>query len=215
VQILAALHARDKFGEGKYIDVSMADGALSLLPVPFSHIMAGEPVGVGEKMELNGQFPFYNIYRTADGKFLALAAIEPKFWENFCRAIERPDLISEHFATGAGQQKLFQELRSTLATRSLSDWLQAFEGIDVCCEPVHSMEDVASDEHFLHRGMVHDREDAAGGKVRQLGSPLRISGSRVVPPTPAPQLGEHNSEILLEIGFSDEDIQKLKSIGAI
>jgi crotonobetainyl-CoA:carnitine CoA-transferase CaiB-like acyl-CoA transferase len=215
VQILAALHARERSGEGKYIDVSMADGALSLLPVAFSHIMAGEPVGVGEKMELNGQFPFYNIYRTADGKFLALAAIEPKFWENFCRAIERPDLISQHFATGTEQQKLFQELRGTLASRSQSDWLQAFEGIDVCCEPVQSLEEVVSDKHFLHRGMVQECGDAVGGKVKQLGSPLKISGIQEISPTPAPQLGEHNSEILLEIGFSDEDIQKLKSIGAI
>lgn len=216
--ILAALYSREKTGTGKYVDVSMMDGALALLPVAFSRSMAGAPLTVGEKMELTGDLPFYNVYRTADGKFLALGALEPKFWENFCRAIGKPEFArrgGQQFASGAEREAVFTELKAILASRTQADWLQAFEGLEVCCEPVSSMEEVLANPQVIHRRMIREIAHPGLGNVKLLGTPLRISETDMAAYQPAPQLGEHTGEILKTLGFSEEEISKLRSSGTI
>lgn len=215
VGILSALFAREKSGEGKHIDTSMLDGTLALLPVAFSRTMAGTSLPVGEKMELTGELPFYNVYQTADGKFLALGALEPKFWENFCKAIGKPQLIPKQFASGPERDEVFQELRTTLASRSQAEWINQFEELDVCCEPVKTIDEAVSDPQVQHRRMVRRVPHPSLGEVKQLGSPLKFSGCGECPMKPAPELGEHTEEVLTESGYSKSEISKLRSIGAI
>src|SRR5258708_7887537 len=87
--ILAALLARDRTNRGQYLDVSMFYVMLSMLPIPASYEFAGKTIPVGGKYVLSGQYPFYNIYQTSDGKYMTLGALEPKFWANFCRKVGR------------------------------------------------------------------------------------------------------------------------------
>jgi crotonobetainyl-CoA:carnitine CoA-transferase CaiB-like acyl-CoA transferase len=213
--ILIALHARQTSGEGKFVDVSMLEGTMALLPIALSHWMAGEPMRVGEKTELTGTVPFYNVYQTADGRFLALGAIEPKFWENFCRAIRRPELTSQQFASGAERERVFQEVTQTLASRTLAEWVAVFEGLDVCCEPVESLDEVLANPHLRHRGMVQQAAHPSGGVFKQLGTALKFSDVEAPPSQPAPKLGEHTDEILSQLGYSRSEISNLRTQGAI
>ncbi|MBZ5535295.1 MAG: CoA transferase [Acidobacteriia bacterium] len=213
--ILIALLARQKSGEGKHVDVSMLDGLLALLPVAFSQTMAGDSLKVGEKMELTGSVPFYNVYRTADERFLALGAIEPKFWENFCGAIGRRELTSKQFATGDEREQVFQVVAGTLASRTQGEWVAAFEGLDVCCEPVDSLDEVVTNPQIQQRGMLQEVALPSGGVSKQLGSPLKFSGLEAPVYQSAPKLGEHTDEILTRLGYSRPEISFLRSQGAI
>ncbi|MBZ5553914.1 MAG: CoA transferase [Acidobacteriia bacterium] len=213
--VLIALFARQKSGEGKHVDVSMLDGVLALLPVAFSRSMAGDSLERGEKTELTGSVPFYNVYRTADGRFLALGAIEPKFWENFCRAIGRRELTSKQFAAGDEREQVTRQVAGTLASRTQAEWVAAFEGLDVCCEPVESLDEVLSDPQIQQRGMVHAAAHPSGEMIKQLGSALKFSGNEVPVYHPAPKLGEHTDEILARLGYSKPEISSLRSQGAI
>lgn len=215
VGILAALWEREKTGRGRYIDLSMMDGTLALLPVAFSRIVTRMPTRVGEKMELTGSVPFYNVYRTADGKFLALGALEPKFWENFCEAIEKPELASRQFVIGHEQERVFEEVRQTLASRTQSEWIRTFEGRDVCCEPVAALDEVIFNPQIRHRGMVREVKHSSLGPLKLLGNPIHSPDSEETPDRPAPKLGEHTNEILKSLGYSESEILNFKSTGVI
>jgi len=92
--IIAALYARERTGRGQFVDVSMYDVMMAMLPVPAAQYFAGATLKVGDKYGLSGAYPFYNVYETGDGRFMTLGALEPKFWENFCRKAGREDLIA-------------------------------------------------------------------------------------------------------------------------
>ena len=108
--ILAALMARERTGRGQFVDISMFDVMMGMLTVPSSQQFAGKAIPVGGKYGLSGAYPFYNIYRTSDGRFMTLGALEPKFWVNFCHAAGREDLASRQFDEGAERDDLFQQV---------------------------------------------------------------------------------------------------------
>ncbi|MDD5542420.1 MAG: CaiB/BaiF CoA-transferase family protein [Acidobacteriia bacterium] len=209
--ILAALYDREKTGKGHHIDISMLDGALALLPVAFAYTKSGQSKGVGEETDLSGELPFYNVYQTADKKFLSVGAIELKFWQNFCRAIERPDLISKQLLEGKERKWLFKELQNTLQQRTQAEWMRRFDGLDVCCEPVQSIDEVLSDPQVQYRKMIRHTTHPVLGKLMELASPLKLSGFESPQSQPAPRLGEHNQEILRALGYSDREIQEFKA----
>ncbi len=211
--ILTSLYAREKSGCGNYIDISMLDGTLALLPVAFASLGASNAPTIGEKTELTGQLPFYNIYRTADGRFMSLAAMEPKFWQNFCNLIGRSDLIPKQFASGWDRHLVFEELRKIFLSRSQHDWHQTFAGQEVCCEPVNSLSDVVNNPQVQHRGMI--RKSSSPDSALYLANPLRLSDFQETPWRPAPAHGEHTEEILRELDYSESQISDLKSQKAI
>src|SRR5215510_9077828 len=147
--ILAALLARTRTGRGQYVDVSMFDVMLSMLPIPAAHHFAGATIPVGGKYVLSGAYPFYNVYETGDGKFMTLGALEPKFWTNFCRKVGREDLVSRQFDSGERRENLFSEVRAIFKSKSQSDWVESMRDADCCCEPVLSM--VEAFEHAQTR----------------------------------------------------------------
>ncbi|HWN97786.1 MAG TPA: CaiB/BaiF CoA-transferase family protein, partial [Blastocatellia bacterium] len=110
--ILAALLARERTGRGQYVDVSMFDVMVSMLPVPAAHHFAGKTMPVGGKYVLSGAYPFYSVYETSDQEFMTLGALEPKFWANFCKTVGREDLIPRQFDEGERRENLFQDVRT-------------------------------------------------------------------------------------------------------
>src|SRR5262249_35413283 len=100
VGILAALVGRAATGAGRYVDVSMLDGTLGLLPLLASNSLTGVPEPQSDEFYLSGALPGYNVYETADGRYITLGALEPKFWAEFCRRVGREDLIPRHIPTG-------------------------------------------------------------------------------------------------------------------
>jgi crotonobetainyl-CoA:carnitine CoA-transferase CaiB-like acyl-CoA transferase len=209
--ILAALLARNKTGRGRYIDVSMFDVMLSMLPIPAAHHFAGQTIGVGGKYVLSGAYPFYNVYETSDGKFMTLGALEPKFWVNFCRKVDREDLIARQFDSGERRSDLFTQVEEIFKTRTRDEWIELLRDADCCCEPVLSMSEAFEHEQTQAREMVKMTDDAA----RQLGSSFKMSETLRRLVTPAPTLGEHTDVLLREVGFDDGQISTLRDGGVI
>jgi alpha-methylacyl-CoA racemase len=150
VEILAALLERERSGRGRHLVISMTHGAHRLA----AHRLAGEPV----PRLLTGGLACYRIYATADGRFLTLAALEPKFFRRLCELVERTDLVALHLDEAA-QDRLGTELASLFASRTLADWLELFEGEDVAVGPIATLEE----------GAREFGSEAPGGRAPALG----------------------------------------------
>jgi crotonobetainyl-CoA:carnitine CoA-transferase CaiB-like acyl-CoA transferase len=207
--ILAALFARERTGQGQFIDVSMFDSVMLHLIVPAAHHFAGARIGFGSKYELSGAYPFYNVYETSDGKFMSLGALEPRFWENFCRRVGRPDLIARQFDSGKQRDELFEQMRAIFKSRTQAEWIELMRDVDACCEPVLSLAEALEQAQVRARAMVQEIQRPAEGIIRQLGFAYKLSGTSARWVRPAPALGQHTDELLAELGIPEADRQRL------
>jgi crotonobetainyl-CoA:carnitine CoA-transferase CaiB-like acyl-CoA transferase len=204
VAVLGALLGRQQSGEGAHLDISMTEGALALLAAEIGNLDCGDRPARGTTV-LNGGAANYNVYRTADGHYLAVGALEPKFWSAFCTAIGRSADAAELVAPPERQRQLHAEVQAILATRTRDEWLALFAAHDCCVEPVLDL--AALPEHPLHRerAVFFTLDGGASGPVLQLRTPVGGGpGARL-----APRRGEHSAEVLAEYGFSEEEIAQL------
>jgi alpha-methylacyl-CoA racemase len=212
--ILAALRARDSTGAGQVVDVSMADGTLSWLAmVAARHLADGSGPGRGD-LELGGALLCYRPYACADG-WVALGALEPKFWQTFCRGIGRDDLVERQF-DGPGSPA-HREVEAIIAARTRVEW-EAFADEHQCClEPVLDLDEALRSEHVRAREMVVELDQPGAIRpVRQLGVPVKLSGTPGRPDRrPGPALGEHTGEVLSEAGYGEDEIGALLRSGAV
>jgi crotonobetainyl-CoA:carnitine CoA-transferase CaiB-like acyl-CoA transferase len=213
IGILSALLARNHTGKGQYIDVSMLDASISLMPFVASNFFAGEDTEVGAHTQLTGSFPFYNVYKTKDGKYLSLGALEPKFWKNFCEAVSRKDFIEKQFAKGKDRERLQTELRSLFLSKTRDEWLKFFADKDVCCEPIYNMAEALSSPQAAQRAMIFEMDHPVEGPLRQIGSPFKFSDTPVRMQLPPPRLGEHTEAVLAGIGYSEDELKRLRKDG--
>jgi crotonobetainyl-CoA:carnitine CoA-transferase CaiB-like acyl-CoA transferase len=213
--MLAAIVARERTGRGQYVDVSMFDVMLSMLPVPAAHQFAGRSIRVGGKYGLTGAYPFYNVYETSDAKFMTLGALEPKFWANFCRRVGREDLIARQFDEDERREDLFEEVRAIFKSRSQSDWVELMKDADCCCEPVLSMAEAFDHAQTLAREMVRAIEHPAAGQIKQLGFAHKLSDTPPRVTLPSPALGEQTDEILAALGIGEEERERLRASGVL
>ena len=214
IACLAALWHREKSGSGQMVDVSMLDGVLPLLTLQLAWFWGGAP-GAAPVNVVDGTFPCYGLYRCADGKHVALGALEPKFWINFCRAVGKEDWISGNFATGEEGERVRQEVESLFLERTRDEWMKLAEAHDICLSPVQDLEELPGDPHLRARDMILDMEQKGDGRLRMLGIPLKFSESNPGPPDPAPAVGEDSVEILKSAGYSQERIQGLIEKGVV
>lgn len=148
--ILAALVRRERTGEGAYLDVALQESALAWQYLTLG--ACGRDLGRGRDL-LNGGAAYYRIYRTRDGRFLAVAPIEAKFWQAFCQVVGRPDLIARQ-SEPLPQTALIAEVAALIAGQSLAEWVRLLEGVDCCVEPVLEPSEVFGQDHVEARGAV-------------------------------------------------------------
>ncbi len=205
--LLAAIIQRDRTGKGQFVDVSMYDGAFSMATMVFAGVEAGMEFPEPGKMMLNGRFPCYGLYKTSDGRYMSLGALESKFWKNFCMAVGREDLLGAQF----GGPKVITELAGLFASKTQDEWTESMVTADACCEPVLNLNEAADSPLTRARSMVSSDPE---GK-RSLGFPLKLSESEPPADVPAPALGQHTKEILAGLGITEKELQSLAGEGAI
>ena len=205
--ILAALFRRERSGEGAFVDVSLFESALPFALYSWTEsLLTGAGGGQGR---LTGGQAYYRVYRTADGGSMALGALEPKFWEAFCTAVHRPDLLPDYLAPEK-QAGLRAELEALFATRSTADWVALLDGADCCCVPVRPATALADDAQVQARGMAGVGADG----VTWMRTPIRMTGLDFQPQA-VPGYGEHTCAALGEAGYAPEEIESLLAAGVV
>jgi crotonobetainyl-CoA:carnitine CoA-transferase CaiB-like acyl-CoA transferase len=213
--VLAALMAREKTGRGQYVDVSMFDVMVSMLPIAGAQYFAGKNFNVGDKFVLSGAYPFYNVYETSDGAWMTLGALEPKFWANFCVTVGRSDLIAKQFSEGDAKAALFEEVKNIFKSKTRAEWIDVMRDADCCCEPVLSLGEAFAHEQTEARSLVMETSSPTDGLIKQLGFSYRLSDTPPRVNTLSPELGEHTRELLAQIGINQEEHERLIREGVV
>ncbi|MFQ5458041.1 MAG: CaiB/BaiF CoA transferase family protein [Myxococcota bacterium] len=212
IGVLAALNHRNRVGEGQFVDVSMMDGIVSWLALQAADYFAepGEDPRPGD-MRLNGSLLCYRIYETADGREMTMGALEPKFWEAFCKAVGKEHLIAEQYAQGPAREKPLAELEALFRSKTFDEWVAFCADKDVMLEPVLRFSEAFSHPQVKAREMVMEVNDPRTGPQRQLGFPIKFSETPGEIRNFAPELGEHTEEVLVkELEYSREQIAALR-----
>lgn len=206
--IVGALCSRELGNsDGEYIDVAMADVALSFSQVVAPQALAGENPRPGAT-PLTGDFPWYDTYETADGSYVTLAALEPKFWQSFCETVEREDLVSEHMNTDpATMQALREELESIFRERTREEWENIGDGATV--DGVYTPREAVEAAQFNERGVIRRDVDQAP----RIGFPAVSDTPETDESIPAH--GEHTDAVLRSIGYDQRMLEQLRKTGAI
>jgi alpha-methylacyl-CoA racemase len=212
--ILAALRERDRSGEGQLVDVSMTDGALSWLAMVAARRFAEGAAPVRGALELAGGLLCYRPYRCADG-WVALGALEPKFFAAWCAGVGRPDLAERQFEPVGSP--VHAEVEAIFAARTRAEWAAFNDEHDCCLEPVLGLDEALDSELVRARGMVVGLDQPGVDEpVRLLGVPVKLSRTPGEPTRAAgPVLGEHTAAVLAEAGYAREEIDRLLAAGAV
>lgn len=214
IGVLAALMARERTGRGQFVDIAMTDGVVSLLSSALSEFfLTRKPLERGTTM-VGGAFPQYNVYECKDGKYLSVGSVEPWFFANLCRAMGRPDFIPYPWDE-TKRQEIFDHLRNAFKTKPRDEWVSILRETDICVGPVYSFEELESDPQLLHRKMVVEVDHPELGKVKQPGISVKLSETPGKIRSLAVSKGAHTDDVLKELGYSDQDIARMRQGGGI
>ena len=205
--------ARPGSGEGQIVDVAMADGALSWLAMVAGAYFADGATPHRGELPLAGSLVCYRPYECADG-WVTLGALEPKFWQAWCRGVGREDLIERQFERPGSQAH--GEVQAIFRERPRAAWEEFARTHDCCLEPVLDLDEALASELVRAREMVVEIEQPGAAKpVRQLGVPVKLSRTPGAHNRlPGPALGEHTEQVLREAGYEEARIAKLLAEGA-
>lgn len=211
LSIVSALLSRELGNSGgTYIDVSMTDAVLSFSQAVTALAMYSGDPRPGET-ELTGKYPCYDVYETEDGRYVTVAALEPKFWENLCEALDKEHLVNRHRADDESvREAVREELQAAFRSRTRDEWEDRLEEEDVMFGPVNTPLEAIEDSHIQHREVVTGDDE-----LPRIGYPAKVATGLGGSEGFVPEMGEHTEEVLLEHGFGQADINALLDEGVI
>ena len=209
--IMVALFDAQRSGLGRHVDVSMTDASFAHAIFPLTEVLASGRVRPRGEDLLSGGVPCYGVYETADGRHMAVGALEEKFWHLLCDTLGRADLKPGHLAEGVEGARVRAELAAIFCSRSQRDWVAIFDAVDCCVTPVLRLEESLEDAQLQARGMVVE----VGG-VRQFGPAVRMTAMPSAAARAAPtQAGADTDAILASAGVDAATIGRLRAAGVI
>jgi crotonobetainyl-CoA:carnitine CoA-transferase CaiB-like acyl-CoA transferase len=214
IGILLALLAREKSGRGQYIDISMTDGAASLLSLQLHFRKLDGHAPRRADSRLSHRYACYNTYATSDGRYIAIGAVENRFWRKLCDHLGVPEYAPLQYDDGR-REEILDFMRRTIGKNTLAQWEADLAGIDACWAPVRTMDEALTSALFRERAMVMEVEDQSGGKTALLGTPIKLSGTPGGIRTAPPSFGGDGRAILSEFGYSQAEIALLEEKGAV
>jgi alpha-methylacyl-CoA racemase len=213
IAILAALLERAATGAGRHLDVSVADGVVSLMALAIEeHLATGAEPGPGHDI-LTGRYACYDVYEARDGRWLAVAAIEPAFFANLCRRLGLEHLAA-HQTDDARQQEIRAAFRAAFARRDRDDWVAELAPADTCVAPVYAVSELVRDPQFRQRGAFVAAQHAARGELLQVGAVL--AGADRSPTPTLRDAAETDTDLWLrKLGLPSGEIERLRGEGVV
>ena len=216
--ILAALLARARTGRGQLVDTSLVDAGVALSVWEATQYFSGrgvpEPLGSAHRMNAP-----YQAIRCADG-YITVGGANDRIFRRLCDALGHPEWADdpdhrddEHRVRN--RVALVARIEAVMASRPRAHWLALFEGRDIPCGPINNYEEVMADPHIRARELVVETDHPTLGRIKTLGTPLKLSDTPLIPGRPAPLLGQHTDEVLREVGLTPDEIAELRRVGAV
>lgn len=208
--MVSALISARTTGKGQVVDVAMTDGASSLMSMMYGFMASGAWKDERRSNLLDGSAPFYDTYETSDGKWVALGSIEPQFYALLREKAGLSEEIWDHQMDQSKWPEMKEKIIGVFKSKTRDEWCEIMEGTDICFAPVLSMSEAKDHPHNKERETFVEIDGVVQPNVapRFSGTPSEIQG-------PPPGIGAHNDSALSDWGFSSDDIEALKSSGAI
>ncbi|PTX54989.1 crotonobetainyl-CoA:carnitine CoA-transferase CaiB-like acyl-CoA transferase [Melghirimyces profundicolus] len=206
-QILAAWIHRQNTGEGAFLDLSMMDVLYGWQAYALFLEQTGQAPSRGAHV-LGGGVVGYNVYETGDGKYMALGALEPKFWDRFCEAVGRLEWKGRGLTPVSSDKSLYADIQALFRSKSREEWTRIGEEADCCLTPVLSVTEAIDSPLAVDRnGFITESQEGSSVSLPNGGTLKQGAVSDI---TPAPRLGEHTKMLLIEAGYSPEEIGRLQ-----
>jgi alpha-methylacyl-CoA racemase len=202
VGILAALHERERSGEGQFVDISMTDGSISWLSMVIARYLCERNTPQRGELELAGGILCYFPYEVKDGGWVSLGALEPKFWHNWCDGVGRPDLKEKQFEHP--ESEAGKEVAAVFKERARDEWTTFAAEHDCCLEAILDLDETLESDLVRARQMVIELDQPGIGPVEQVGFPIKLSRTPATVRRPAPALGEHDAEVSEESSVAEK-----------
>jgi crotonobetainyl-CoA:carnitine CoA-transferase CaiB-like acyl-CoA transferase len=209
---------------GEYIDVSMTDAVASFSTAYADRYFAAGATPEREGTRLLGRHPGYRVYEAGDGEYLTVSALEARFWNNLCDALDRPDLRDAYVGrdddvSAARRREIVDEVAAAMAERPRADLLAAFEEHDVPGAPVNGYDDLFQDPHLAERDLFDsvtvETKDGATETVGQVSLPVQFGRDRTVEKEAASRLGADTDRYLAAVGYDAETVAELAADGVV
>ncbi len=213
IGILLALYERQRSGLGQYIDISMTDGMLGFLTLPYFLQKKSKEKQLKSETMLSHRFACYNTYETKDSRHLAIGAVENRFWKNLCNYLEIPEYSALQYDEKK-KDEIIKRLRAIFKNKTLQQWEEELTQLDVCFSKIQNMEEVLSDDLFRDRNMVVDLEKN-GSIEKVLGVPVKLARTPGSLRTAPQEFGEATRNILSELGYSEVTINQFYAKGVV
>jgi alpha-methylacyl-CoA racemase len=202
LNVVAALWQRTQTGQGCYLDIAIADGPAFLMAMEYDYFWnTGRQRQRGDT-HLSGGYPWYNVFETADGRYLSVAAVEPQFYQRLCQVLGRPDLANRQFVDDAERQELFACFADIFRSKTRDEWMQRLQSEDVCIAPVSTPGEAAQTLQ-AQRSVI----TSADG-MPLVRSPVRLEAA-------APAMPSGTAATLASFGFTEKEISTLRKHGSI
>ena len=219
IGVMAALYSRQQTGQGQFLDSSLQEGQMTWL-----ENYAGEYFADGQDPPRRGnrhpQVVPYEAVQGADGDWFILGVGSENVWKAFCQHVGRADLLVDaRFTSNAKRIENYDALlplvREIIRQKNTAQWLEELRGVGVPCGRINTVKEALTDPHIIERGMIIELEHPALGVVKSLATPVHLSDTPLVYHRHPPMLGEHNEEVLAELGYATAEIDQLRTQGVI
>jgi alpha-methylacyl-CoA racemase len=214
IGVLAALVARYQTGRGQYVDIAMLDGTMLLLAQALSNFFNTNRVAERGTTPGDGGAPFYNMYETSDGKLITVASMEPWFYANLCRALGCEQFIGEQYNRERWPE-MFEHFARTFKTKTRDEWWELLTRSDICTGRMLTLDELDNDPQIRARNMIVELETPSGDPVKQVGISVKLSDTPGSIRSLAPALGQHTDAILVDLGYTPQQVVRWRAEGAI